>query len=210
MVDLVGIAIIVFMVLCLVLSIRVFGRYFPHIPKLNEWPINAIVIEQRGNIPIPRTELARSIKNKQGDWSFELKKTKIKTPPKKLRDIYSDMEARNFIFLRQLTRDTLAPLKLELEENPDLVRMKIQQEHNTQLERYRQRELVRKHSKSLSMLQIYLPIGMVVIALVGVAIYFTIISEPILEAQAAYQSNTNAMITATNALEKAILVLTGG
>lgn len=210
MVTMVEIGIVGVILLGFVIGFRFFGRMFPVVPKLNDWPITAIIFEQRTNLLLPRVEPARSIRNRQGDWFFELKKTGMKTPPKKLKDIYSDISGKNFIFLRQLTRETVEPIKIDYVEDPDLIKLKIQEEQNVQLERYRQRELIRKHSKGPTMLQIYLPLGMVVVALIGVAIYFTIISDPILEAQAAYQANTNAMTEATKALTVAIKLLAGG
>lgn len=178
---LLGIAVFIMMILF-------FGRFFPRIPFLNEWKVRATVHEIRGNGLFPRWERARNSKDAKGHLQFELKKSGIRTPPKKLVEAVKGSDGKDYIELIQISKDVVIPVSPKFVKK-DITGTKVMDEMDVEkivkdenIFRWKE-EMMREHAKKIakkpdSILQ-KLEFMSPFILLIGVAIFAILMIEPI-------------------------------
>lgn len=193
-----------------------FGRYLPQIPILNDWRVRALVYEVRGNGLFPKWDSARNSKDLQGNPIFELKKTNIRTPPKKLIDAQRGTDGRDYITLIQVSRDSVLSVKPKFfknvreiirdsKGNPARMNLKLKQLDELELDNivkdenvYKWKEqMMRDHARKvaikpddyLSKIANFTPI----LTIIGVAIFFILMVEPVNNYFAAANTLTTRM-----------------
>ena len=178
------------------------GHIMPVMPIVNEWRTRAIIYEVRGNGLFPKWDVARTIKDMQGNPAFQLRKAKIRTPPKRLIEAQRGADGKDYIVLLQVSRDavlTVTPKFMKevlevakdrkigsaekvrrLRELDDIQMENVVKDENVykwkeQLMRETARKIAVKPDDTMSKIASFMPM----LTIIGVAIFFILMVEPV-------------------------------